>query len=68
MTIYETRDGDMLDAVCFRYYGYAPKAVEAVLEANPKLADLGPTFRAGVSIALPDLPAPSAEATTRLWD
>ena len=69
MQAYRTGDGDMLDWICWRHYGYAAGAVEAVLEANPKLADLGPVYAAGLEIALPDLPAQAeAETVVRLWD
>lgn len=48
--------GDTLDAICVRYYGRTEGVVEAVLAANPGLAELGavlphgtpsncPTFR-----------------------
>ena len=42
MTTYRTSEGDIIDAVCRRHYGREAGAVEAVLEANPGLADLGP--------------------------
>ncbi|MFA5712134.1 tail protein X [Mycolicibacterium sp.] len=67
MTEYVTRDGDMLDWICWRHYGRSADAVEAVLEANPGLAVLGPVYAAGLTIVLPDLP-PAAEAEiVRLW-
>lgn len=67
-TTYETRDGDVLDYICWRHYRRQSGAVEAVLEANPGLADRGPVFPAGVTITLPDLPAPEATAVIRIWD
>lgn len=67
MATYVTRDGDMLDWICWRHYGRSAAAVEAVLEANPGLADLGPVYAAGLTITLPD-PPPAAEVeTVRLW-
>lgn len=63
-----TRDGDMLDEICYRYYGRTAKTVEAVLEANPGLAELGPVFDVGVLIDLPELPSAPAEKIVRLWD
>ncbi|EES5579807.1 phage tail protein, partial [Escherichia coli] len=33
--------GDTLDAICVRYYGRTEGVVEAVLAANPGLAELG---------------------------
>lgn len=65
---YRTRDGDMLDAICWQQYGRQSGAVEAVLEANRDLADLGPVYAAGVLIELPDLSAPTQGGPVRLWE
>ncbi len=66
---YRTVDGDMIDAICHQYYGQTAGAVEAVLAANPHLADVGPVLEAGTLIQLPAL-AESATTvhTVRLWD
>jgi len=65
---YRTRDGDMLDAICWKHYG-REAAITAVLEANPHLAERGPVLPAGLVITLPDLPpAPETAGTVRLWD
>ena len=57
--LYTTSDGDVLDDICFRYYGegYNVSPIPFVLNANPGLADLGDIYPAGVLIMLPDLPA-----------
>ncbi len=69
MTEYMTRAGDMLDAICFEYYGESRDYTEAVREANPSLADYGPVLPEGVVIGLPDLPELAIQqATIRLWD
>lgn len=65
---YRTRDGDMLDDICWRQYGLQSGAVELVLEANPGLADLGPVFSSGVLIELPDIAPPVQAGPVRLWD
>ena len=69
-TTYRTREGDVLDELCWRHYGRQSGAVEAVLAANPGLSDLGPIYPSGVLIALPDLAPAAAEtpAPVRLWD
>lgn len=64
---YTTKDGDMLDDICWRHYGRSD-AGPAVLEANRGLADLGPVYAAGIVILLPDLPETSTTATIKLWD
>ena len=66
---YKTRQGDMLDEICWRHYGTQSGAVELVLEANPGLADLGLVLPLDTEIVLPDLPeVPAEEKTMRLWD
>ena len=64
-----TIGGDMLDVICLHHYGHAHRYVEAVLNANPGLADQGPVLPAGIIIVLPDLTELShQEAAVRLWD
>ncbi len=68
--IYQTRDGDMLDAICAAHYGWSDSGAVTVLvlEANPGLADLGPIYGAGVLIMLPELDTPVEESSIQLWD
>ena len=68
-SIYTTRDGDVLDLICHRHYGRQSGAVEAVLEANPRLADKGQVYPHGLRITMPDLPRPSdGPKMITLWD
>lgn len=67
MTTYVTSDGDMLDAICWSYYGAAPGVVETVLSANPGLADLGDVLPAGVAIKLPEIQSAPVETEVTLW-
>ena len=62
-----TSDGDLLDTLCYQYYGHLNGSVEAVLAANQGLADEPQPFRAGVLIVQPELPIP-ADALVQLWD
>lgn len=66
--IYVTRQFDMLDDICWRYYGRTQQTVEAVMLVNPNLADLMPILPEGMTILLPDLPAPSTSETVRIWE
>lgn len=68
MTTYRTKEEDILDDVVFRYYETAIGTVEAVLEANRNLADLGPVLPGGVLVTLPDIKGPVVEQPVRLWD
>lgn len=62
-----TSDGDLLDTLCQAYYGHLLGTVEAVMEANPGLAEEAQPFRAGVVIRFPELEVAEAEQVT-LWD
>ena len=66
-TTYRTLAGDVLDWICWRYYGRQSGAVEAVLAANVGLAERGAVYPAGLVIRLPDLAEPVRQPT-RLWD
>jgi phage tail protein X len=67
MAFYITKQFDEVDHICWRYYGRTQQTVEAVLEANPGLADMAPILPAGVAIFLPDLPAPETVQLLRIW-
>ncbi|PPD36007.1 MAG: phage tail protein [Methylomonas sp.] len=68
MSLYRTKAGDVLDAICYKNYAGRIGATEAVLEANPGLADYGPILPAGVFIQLPVLPALQRASKLKLWD
>lgn len=53
---YVSLAGDVLDHLCWRHYGREWDTTEAVLTANPGLAERGPTLPAGIVITLPYLP------------
>lgn len=63
-----SRQGDSVDLICHRHYGYTAGITEQVLAANPGLAARGPVLPAGVSITLPDAPAKAAAPVINLWD
>ena len=65
---YRTKQGDVLDAICLKYYGQVGM-VETVYEVNRDLANHGPVFPSGILIILPDKEADAPEPETiRLWD
>lgn len=68
MTQYRTKDGDMIDAICRKYYGAQSGAVELVYEANRDLAKHGPSLPSGLVIELPEIPAAVTAVTVKLWD
>jgi phage tail protein X len=65
---YITQQFDELDDICWRYYGRTQQTVEAVLVANPGLADMLPILPPGMTILLPDLPQPETTEVLRIWD
>ena len=67
---YRTQQGDRLDLLCAKHYGHQTGTVEAVLQANPGLAQYGAVLDEGLLITLPTLPAPTTAAThaVRLWE
>lgn len=71
MAVYQTRQGDMVDAIVVRYYGanaQTQRVVEKVLEANHGLAAHGPVLPAGLVITLPDIDPEPAAQPVKLWD
>lgn len=68
---YLSKQGDVLDRICFAQYGACTSdTLNAVLDANYGLADLGPILPAGVQITLPDQAPVTAppSAGVSLWD
>ncbi|KAA8734922.1 phage tail protein [Acinetobacter qingfengensis] len=60
---------DTIDSICWRYYGRSAGVVEKVLEANPKLADIGVILPIGTEVILPDIDTPQqTKQTIQLWD
>ena len=61
--------GDTVDAICWRYYGRTAGVTEAVLEANPGLADLGPILPQGVMVNMPEAQSTApVRQMVNLWD
>ena len=67
ITYYICKDDDMLDAICWQYYGNQSGMLEAVLNANPLLANKGHKLKAGTKIILPEI-TNTNDAILRLWD
>lgn len=60
--------GDTVDRICYRYYGYTAGVTEAVYEANPGLAGLGPVLPEGTQVRLPDIAEKPTQSTIQLWN
>lgn len=64
-----TQQHDTVDALCWRHYGRTAGVVEAVLDANPGLADHGAVLPAGLLVILPELQTAAPERPmVNLWD
>lgn len=54
MSLYRTKDGDVIDDICFAFYGDADNSiVDAVVVLNPHIAAYDDVMPAGVLIELP---------------
>ena len=67
MIIYNTKDGDVLDDICYRFYGHLDGTVEKVLEANDFLGFQPPVLPAGLKFQLPEINDKKSTQTVRLW-
>jgi len=68
--IVRAQQHDTLDLLCWRHLGATANVVEAALELNPGLADLGPIIPHGHQVTLPDPGSapPKTTQTVNLWD
>ncbi|WP_133522628.1 tail protein X [Buttiauxella sp. JUb87] len=66
VTIYITRDGDILDEICWRFYGDTKNLID-VFNANPGLSELGNYYEAGIEIKLPVIAEEPTIYTPSLW-
>lgn len=63
------QQNDTVDGMCWRHYGRTAGVTEAVLEANPGLADHGPTLPQGLLVQMPEaLAAAPQRQMMNLWD
>ncbi|WP_406819225.1 tail protein X [Pseudomonas sp. KnCO4] len=64
-----TQQNDTVDALCWRHYGRTAGVVEAVLDANPGLADRGAVLQGGVLVNLPEIQTSAPERQmVNLWE
>ncbi|OLU22469.1 phage tail protein [Pseudomonas sp. PA15(2017)] len=68
MATLRAHQNETLDALCWRHYGRTAGVVEAVLQANPGLADIGPYLPQGHSVTLPETAPQPEQQAVNLWD
>jgi len=62
---YRSKEGDVVDAICYRYYGRSNVAAQ-VYDMNPGLSGYGPILPSGVIIDLPDIEEPSTTVLSKI--
>ncbi|MGE8482830.1 MAG: tail protein X [Pseudomonas sp.] len=63
------QQNDTVDALCWRHYGRTAGVTEAVLDANPGLADHGPMLPHGLAVQMPDAQTTAPQRQmVNLWD
>ncbi|MEI9696155.1 tail protein X [Atlantibacter hermannii] len=62
------QQNDTVDAICWRYYRRSQGMTEAVLNANPGLAERGPVLPHGLEIELPEQVPAAVARTIQLWE
>lgn len=68
-TTYMTKQGQTVDLVCLDHYGRTAEVTEAVLGANPGLAERGAVLPMGTAITMPDIAKKTtASKLVSLWD
>lgn len=64
-----TQQNDTVDALCWRHYGRTAGVTEAVLAANPGLADHGPVLPQGLVVNMPEVHASAPQRQmVNLWN
>ena len=68
-TTVRANQNDTVDALCWRHYGRTAGVTEAVLDANPGLADHGPVLPQGLVVQMPEAQASAPQRQmVNLWD
>lgn len=70
MRVYSTIQGDTLDLIAFKYYGYERGTTEKLYAFNPHLVDYDFILPPGIKINLPELNRAKAniQELITLWD
>jgi len=63
------QQNETVDTLCWRHYGRTAGVTEAVLAANPGLADHGPTLPQGLTVYMPETQTAAPQRQmVNLWD
>lgn len=67
MRIVQTMQGDTVDLICLRYFGYTGGVTEQVMALNPQLANYDLVLPSLIDITLPDAPKRQQKEIIQLW-
>ncbi|MDX5496644.1 MAG: tail protein X [Wolbachia endosymbiont of Nomada fabriciana] len=69
MTIYYlTKEGEMLDLICWKHYGFTDGVVELALAENLGLAEYGSFLPAGLKIKLSAIQKTVQKSKLKVWE
>lgn len=70
MTQYRTKDGDVIDQICFEHYGQTADVTEAVMKLNAHLLAYGDHLPSGLIVQLPavEIQETPQSDSINLWD
>jgi len=61
-------EGDTVERICSKKYGYTANVTKQVYGNNPGLAALGTVLPIGTKVLLPEAPKKNEIQTDNLWD
>lgn len=67
MRIVQTMQGDTVDLICLRYFGYTGGVTEQVMALNPQLTNYDLVLPSLIDITLPDAPKRQQKEIIQLW-
>lgn len=67
MRVVSTLQGDTVDLICLRYFGFTGGVTEQVMSINPHLVNYDLTLPTGVEIQLPIAPERTQKQVIQLW-
>ncbi|WP_265032656.1 tail protein X [Wolbachia endosymbiont (group A) of Sicus ferrugineus] len=69
MTIYYlTKEGEMLDLICWKHYGFTDGVVELALAENLGLAEYGSFLPVGLKIKLSAIQKTVQKSKLKVWE
>jgi len=67
MRIVQTIQGDTVDLICLRYFGFTGGVTEQVMSLNPQLVNYDLVLPQLIDIKLPDSPKRQQYQVIQLW-